>query len=130
MSNIQPSEKLRVELNNRAKKVLEDMLALATPLHILKGDMFLAEKGKVPASVIGMIYEKALNTYLANPSRFPAVLKGFEEELEKYMETIEELKKRILEFIKKENVIETLKKYPDLILDDNDVILVQKMDIR
>jgi hypothetical protein len=84
MSNIQPSEKLRVELNNRAKKVLEDMLALATPLHILKGDMFLAEKGKVPASVIGMIYEKALNTYLANPSRFPAVLKGFEEELEKY----------------------------------------------
>ena len=44
-------------------------------------------------------------------------------------ETIEKLKKNMLEFIKKEKVIETLKKYPELILNDEDVILVQKMDI-
>lgn len=43
--------------------------------------------------------------------------------------TIEELKKNMLEFIKKENVIETLKKYPALILDDEDVILVQKIEL-
>lgn len=45
-------------------------------------------------------------------------------------QTIEELKKNMLEFIKKENVIETLKKYPDLILDDNDVLLVQKIEMK
>ncbi len=42
---------------------------------------------------------------------------------------IEELKRRVLEFVKKENAIETLKKYPELILDDEDVVLLEEITL-
>jgi Fe-S-cluster containining protein len=45
-------------------------------------------------------------------------------------EVIEELKKRVSEFIKKENAVETLKKYPELILDDEDVVLLEEINLR
>ena len=83
MTNIQSSRKLNTELDKRAKRVLEKILTEPS-LKLLKHDMLLAEKGKVPESVVGMIYEKALNTYIKNPSKFPAVLEEFEEALENY----------------------------------------------
>lgn len=80
---IQPSRKLSKELDKRANNVLENMLAEES-LVTLKQDMLLAEKGKVPEYVIGPVYEKALNTYRRNPSKFKDILNEFEGELENY----------------------------------------------